>query len=166
MNDIILILNDIRSTHNVGSILRTAECLGISHVYFCGYTPYPLAPSDSRLPHISAKLNSQIHKTALGAEKIVKWSTIRDISALILDLKSQGFCLAALEQSPKSVALNTFVAPSKIAVILGNEVTGVDPYLLDDVDTILEIPQFGKKESLNVTQAAAICLYHLRFSGK
>jgi len=161
MRSIILIAHDIRSTHNVGSLLRTAECFGVKHVYFTGYTPYPaVAAGDERLPHIAAKLTSQIHKTSLGTESMINWSHEPDIVALLRQLTGAGYTTVALEQSQNSVSLPTFAPPEKIAILIGREVEGIAPPLLEQCDVTVEIPQFGKKESLNVVQATAIALYH------
>jgi tRNA G18 (ribose-2'-O)-methylase SpoU len=161
--EIIVIAHDIRSSHNVGSLLRTAEGLGVQHVYFTGYTPYPAGPDDTRLPHITAKLDGQIHKTALDAEKLVPWSHVEDIFSLLKQLQSDGYTIAALEQSRASTLLPDFQPPNKLALLLGREVEGIEPELLKACDITLEIPMFGRKESFNVVQAAAMCLYHCRF---
>lgn len=162
---IVVIAHDIRSTHNVGSLLRTCEGLGVAQVYFTGYTPYPALPSgDMRLPHIAQKLTNQIHKTALDAETLVPWTHADDVTACLQQLKSDGFSLVALEQSSSSIALPDYTPPEKVALLLGREVEGIDPQLLELCDTTLEIPMFGRKESFNVVQAAAMALYHLRFS--
>jgi 23S rRNA (guanosine2251-2'-O)-methyltransferase len=166
MRTIVVIAHDIRSTHNVGSLLRTCEGLSVAHVYFTGYTPYPLAQSDDRLPHIAAKLDGQIHKTALDAERLVPWSRADDITILLDQLKADGFHVAALEQSATSVSLPSYTAPDKIALILGREVEGIDQAILDHCDVTLEIPMFGKKESFNVVQAAAMALYQCRFAAE
>ena len=160
MHHVVLIAHDIRSTHNVGSLMRTAECLGVDHVYFTGYTPYPTAQNDGRLPHISAKLTQQIHKTALGAEALIPWSHHETIEKLLETLQTQGYRLAALEQTGESIPLREYVPDKKIALLIGREVEGIDPDLLARCDIALEIPQSGKKESLNVVQATAIALYH------
>jgi 23S rRNA (guanosine2251-2'-O)-methyltransferase len=164
MTDIAVIAHDIRSTHNVGSLLRTCEGLGVARVYFTGYTPYPEAPDDARLPHITRKLTAQIHKTALGAEGLVRWEHRDDIAALIAQLRSEGFLVVALEQSSASVPLPAFKAPAKVALLVGREVEGIDPELLRLCDRTVEIPMFGQKESFNVVQAAAMALYALRFA--
>lgn len=164
MTDIVVIAHDIRSTHNVGSLLRTCEGLGINQVYFTGYTPYPQESGDERLPHIARKLTSQIHKTALGAENLVKWEHAKDIKILIEQLRSEGYTVAALEQGPESVELHKYAVPAKVALLLGREVEGIDTELLQACDQMIEIPMFGQKESFNVVQAAAMTLYHLRFS--
>jgi len=163
MSKIILIAHNIRSTHNVGSLLRTADCLGTDMVYLTGYTPYPSVADDDRLPHIANKLNAQIHKTALGAESSTKWSHEADIDQIINILKSQNVEIIALEQSPISRPLPEFRQTHDVALIVGNEVTGLEESVLDRVDKIVEIPMSGSKESLNVAQATAIGLYQLRF---
>lgn len=163
MRNIVIIAHDIRSTHNVGSLLRTAEGLGIKHVYFSGYTAYPQHPGDTRLPHISTKLTHQIHKTALGAEDLVTWNYEPSISELIVRLKQDGFEIVALEQTAESTKLPDYQPAEKIALVLGREVEGVEPEILKLCDKAVEIPMFGRKESFNVVQAAAITLYHFQF---
>ncbi len=164
MRAIVLIAHDIRSTHNVGSLLRTADGLGISRIYFTGYTPYPVETNDSRLPHIAHKLHRQIHKTALGAEDSVHWQHEEDIHVVITKLRAEGYRIAALEQTPDSIALPRYTPPEQIALLLGREVEGIEQTLLSLVDDTLEIPMFGSKESFNVVQAAAIALYQLRIA--
>ena len=164
MRQIIVIAHDIRSTHNVGSLLRTAEGLGIEKVYFTGYTPYPETKKDDRLPHIAQKLSRQIDKTALGASNLVTWEHIDDIRSLFDELRQKGFQIVGLEQQPDAIELPNFIVPSKVALLLGREVEGIDSELLSECDTIVIIPMYGKKESLNVVQAAAMALYHFRFS--
>ena len=163
MREIILIAHNLRSSHNVGSLLRTADGLGIKTVYLSGYTPYPKKGNDKRLPHIADKLTKQITKTALGAEDFIDWQHADDVIALIEDLRRQGFQITALEQSPKSVRLTSYNAPNKVAIIVGREVEGIEPEILQAADDIIEIPMYGKKESFNVVQAAAMAMYQLRF---
>ncbi len=160
---IILIAHNLRSCHNVGSLLRTAEGLGVEEVVLSGYTPYPLQARDVRLPHEAVKLHKQIHKTALGAETSQKWQHVPEVGPTLQSLKTQGYSLAAIEQSQSSISLPDFKPPSKIVLLVGREVEGVEPELLELMDTILEIPMFGSKESFNVVQAAAMALYHCRF---
>ncbi len=164
MREIVVILHDIRSTLNVGSLFRTAEGLGIKHIYCTGYTPYPALLGDDRLPHIREKLNNQIHKTALGAEQLISWSHERDITSLLKTLQADGYQVIGLEQDDQSVPLPTLKASKKCAVLLGREVEGIESELLEVCDTIVEIPMYGQKESFNVVQAAAIMLYSLRES--
>ena len=163
---LILIVHDIRSTHNVGSLLRTAEGLGVDHVYLTGYTPYPVRDGDDRLPHIREKLTQQIHKTALGAEFSQSWSHAQDIVSLLLDLKDQGYVLAGLEQAQTSIELPSFRSDKDIALLIGREVEGIEPRLLKLLDVYLEIPMMGQKESFNVVQATAMALYQCRFFAK
>ena len=162
--NIVVIAHDIRSTHNVGSLLRTCEGLGVAHVYFTGYTPYPNLPaSDPRLPHIAAKLTHQIQKTALGAEALTPWSHQDDVNDCIAQLRTKGYTIVALEQSTGSLHLPDYHSPQKVALLLGREVEGITPEILAQCDVNLEIPMLGHKESFNVVQAAAMALYHLRF---
>lgn len=164
MRKIILIAHNIRSTHNVGSLLRTADGLGVEKVYLTGYTPYPAMDNDPRLPHLAAKLTKQIHKTALGAEASLSWQYSPDIFEALSQLKALGYTTAAIEQSAQSVELPTYRPPEKIALLVGREVEGIEPEVLEKVDITLEIPMFGHKESFNVVQAAAMALYHCRFA--
>jgi 23S rRNA (guanosine2251-2'-O)-methyltransferase len=160
---IVLIAHNLRSCHNVGSLLRTADGLGISKVYLTGYTPYPAQANDTRLPHLVQKITKQIHKTALGAETTDIWEHSANLESVLSELQTQGFHIAAIEQNEKSVPLPSYKAPEKIAVLVGREVEGIEPEVLASMDTILEIPMFGTKESFNVVQAAAMALYHCRF---
>jgi 23S rRNA (guanosine2251-2'-O)-methyltransferase len=164
MRNIVLIAHNLRSCHNVGSLLRTAEGLGVTEVILSGYTPYPRLANDPRLPHISAKIENQIHKTALGAETSQRWRYVEKIEPILTELKSRGFTLAAVEQSKAAVRLPDFAVPDNIVLLVGREVAGVEPEILAQMDDILEIPMFGQKESFNVVQAAAMTLYHCRFS--
>lgn len=163
MPTIIVIANNLRSTHNIGSLLRTAEGLGVSEVIMTGYTPHPQQINDERLPHISRKIHAQISKTALGAENSQAWNYQEDVRTVLQQLRLDGFVIAGLEQSKESIKLPDYRSPAKIAVLLGSEVTGIDPLLQASCDVLLEIPMFGSKESFNVVQAAAMALYQLVF---
>ena len=159
MPDIIVIAHNIRSTHNIGSIFRTSEGFGVSKIILSGYSPYPTIPGDSRLPHISAKLTDQIHKTALGAEAMVpfEYQESPDFDTL----RSLGYRIVGLEQDKRSVMLNTYAAPDKIALLLGEEVEGITNDMRDACDDLVEIPMVGQKESFNVSVAVGIALYAL-----
>jgi tRNA G18 (ribose-2'-O)-methylase SpoU len=159
MPHIILIAHNIRSTHNVGSLFRTSEGFGVEKIILSGYTPYPTSKNDTRLPHISDKLTTQIHKSALGAEEMVpfEYSEVPDLTTL----REQGYRIVGLEQSTASVPLQSYIPPDKIALILGEEVHGIHESLLSECEDIIEIPMFGKKESFNVSVAAGIALYAL-----
>ena len=163
MPTIVLIAHNLRSCHNVGSLLRTAEGLGVSKVILSGYTPYPETKDDERLPHVRQKLHRQIHKTALGAETSEPWQHTASIDEVIATLRVDGFTIAALEQTASATLLPSYVPPEKIALLLGREVEGVEPEVLEACDLSLVIPMFGEKESFNVVQAAAMALYHCRF---
>jgi len=158
---IVLIAHNLRSCHNVGSLLRTAEGLGIEAVWFTGYTPYPGMVNDARMPHEVAKLAKQIHKTALGAEDYQTWFQRKDILPLIKELKTYGYKICALEQAEKSKLLDKYSTPDHLALIVGREVEGIEPEVLKVCDETIEIPMAGKKESFNVAVAAAMALYHL-----
>jgi 23S rRNA (guanosine2251-2'-O)-methyltransferase len=164
MRHIVLIAHNLRSCHNVGSLLRTAEGLGIDEVILSGYTPYPTIHNDTRLPHIAAKMTKQIQKTALGAESSVRWKHVHTALEAITELQEMGFRIAAIEQDRASVPLPEFTPTEKIALIVGREVEGIEDEILELMDTILEIPMFGDKESFNVVQAAAMAMYHCRFA--
>lgn len=153
----------MRSTHNVGSLLRTAEGLGVVRVCLAGITPYPETSHDSRLPHLSQKLDKQIDKTALGAAKMVPWQYTEDVRTVLKEVKAEGYTVIALEQANKSIALHEYDAPTKVAILLGTEVTGLPKEILKLADQIVEIPMSGQKESFNVVQSAAMALYRLRF---
>ncbi len=159
MPEIIVIAHNIRSTHNVGAIFRTAEGFGVKKIILSGYTPYPKLPNDTRLPHIAEKLHTQIHKTALGAEALVpfEYQEIPNIDAL----RAADYRIAGLEQDPASIELPNYKAPEKIALLLGEEVHGIPKDLLQYCEDIIEIPMVGEKESFNVSIAAGIALYQL-----
>lgn len=159
MPEIIVIVHNIRSTHNVGSIFRTCEGFGVSKIILSGYSPYPKLKNDSRLPHLSEKLTAQIHKTALGAENMVKFEHQDTLD--LGSLKMEGYRIVGLEQNEQSIALSKYKAPAKIALILGEEVHGINDDLVEQCDDLLEIPMVGKKESFNVSVAAGIALYDL-----
>lgn len=159
MPEIIVIAHNIRSTHNVGAIFRTSEGFGVSKIILSGYTPYPVLSKDTRLPHISAKLTSQIHKTALGAEEMVpfEYQDTLDMGTL----QVAGYRIVGLEQDARSTMLADYHPADKIALLLGEEVEGLTAELRNACDDLIEIPMYGKKESFNVSVAAGIALYGL-----
>ena len=160
---IYLIIHNVRSCYNVGSLLRSADAFGVDKVYMTGYTPYPAAPNDSRLPHVAQRASRQIHKSALGAETSVDWSHQEDILELITKLRKQKVTVAALEQTKKALPLPGFVPEGSISLIVGREVEGLEDEVLEHADIHLQIPMLGRKESLNVAAAAAAAMYQLRF---
>lgn len=159
MPEIIVIAHNIRSTHNIGSIFRTCEGFGIAKLILSGYTPYPKITNDPRLPHIQDKLTAQIHKTALGAEMSLpfEYQSALDLAPLRL----AGFRIIGLEQDPRASVLSDYKAPKKMCLLLGEEVSGIEPSLRDACDDLIEIPMKGKKESFNVSVATGIALYAL-----
>lgn len=163
MPKITLVLHNIRSTHNVGAIFRSAEGFSVQEIILSGYTPYPKTPNDSRLPHIYEKLTSQIHKTALGAEELVPFRYFEYIEDW---LAGTNLPIVALEQSNDSINLAEFNPPEEMALLLGEEVNGIEQSLLQKANHIIEIPMFGEKESFNVSVATGIALYELAGSGR
>lgn len=158
MPQITLLLHNIRSTHNVGSIFRTAEGFGVKRIILTGYTPYPISTNDSRLPHLAQKIHKQINKTALGAESSVPFEYH---DSLYKWLDKNTLPLIALEQDPTSTLLTDFDAPDEFVLVLGEEVNGIPGELLSCCSSIIEIPMKGKKESFNVSVAAGIALFAL-----
>ena len=158
---LILLLDNIRSTYNVGAILRTADGAGVSAVYMCGLTPYPAIPNDPRPAHVASSNTTAIAKTALGAEQSVPMRHFDTTLEAIVHAKSEGYTIAALEQAPSSVSLLHYLPTTPLALILGPEVEGIDSATLKASDIILEIPMYGGKESLNVSVAAGIAAYQL-----
>lgn len=147
-----LILDNIRSVHNVGSLFRTADAVGVERLVLCGYTPDPI----DRF----GRARKDFAKVSLGAEISVPWSHRDCAMDAIRDMKAKGFIVAALEQDPRSSSLFDWQPPhDKVALVLGNEIGGISPEVLDAADTILEIPMRGEKESLNVSVAGGIALY-------
>jgi tRNA G18 (ribose-2'-O)-methylase SpoU len=151
--EIYLLLHNIRSTHNVGSILRTADAVGVKHVYISGYTPAPI----DRF----GRSRSDISKVSLGAENSVKWSVVDNVIIKIKELKSNKFCVVGLEQNEKSINYKKFNTKGKILLIVGNEVGGIEKEILNLCNEIIEIPMYGSKESLNVSVATGIALYSI-----
>ena len=164
MTEIILVLDNIRSTYNVGAILRTAEGFGVSKVILSGYTPR--VHDESLLPHLRDKLDHEIHKTALGAEDMLEIYSSGDIFKELEKLKKTGWQIVGLENNIENVSiyrLNTLEFKQKLAekvvLILGEEVNGIDNSLYELIDLFVEIPMKGKKESFNVSVAAGIAMY-------
>jgi len=163
---IALIVDDVRSAENVGSMLRTADGLGVDKVYLCGITPYPSQKNDSRLPHLAARVDKKISKTALGAEKSVNWTYCTSIMYALGELRDLGYQLVALEQTPKAIDITALVVDRKIALIVGNEITGISAKSLQAAKQHVHIAMRGQKESFNVSTAAAMALFYLRTISK
>lgn len=146
---IVVVLENVRSMHNVGSVFRTADAFRVEKIYLCGYTPRP--------PH------RDINKTALGATETVAWTGHEDGVSAIAELKEQGYSVYAVEQVHNSISLESFNYKSgdKIAVVFGNEAEGVSEEMIAAADGCIEIPQFGSKHSFNISVAAGIVLWEL-----
>ena len=164
--EIIPILHNIRSCYNVGAILRTAEGLGIGKVILSGYTPR--VHDGSLLPHLRDKLDREIHKTALGAEDMLDIYSSGDIISDLTKMQKQGWQIVGLENNIENVPIYALNDPKlrekltdKVALILGEEVSGIDYSLHDIINLFVEIPMKGRKESFNVSVATGIALYTL-----
>lgn len=160
----ILVMHNIRSCYNVGAILRTAEGFGVSRVILSGYTPR--LDDANLLPHLREKLNKEIHKTALGAEKMLDIYSCGDIFMELEKLSKQGWKIVGLENNISDVPLYKLndagfkeAVGNKVVLILGEEVNGIDYSLYDMIDLFVEIPMRGQKESFNVSVAAGIAMY-------
>jgi len=157
----VVILQDIRSLYNVGSIFRTSDAAGVEKLYLSGITPEPI----DRF----GRIRPQLAKVSLGAEKSLPWEKVKNPNYLIDKLKKQGYKILAVEQSKRAIPYYKWKPfdraqgkdKSKTALIFGNEVRGLSPAILKKADKILEIPMYGKKESLNVSVAAGIILFHV-----
>ena len=143
-----MVLCNIRSRENVGSIFRTADAVGVSKIYLCGITPRP--------PH------DKISKTALGAEEYIHWEYHKQTWRLLEKLKKESVSIVALEQTKDSIDLFKFKSQFPLALVVGNEVKGLSPQILKYCDKKISIPMYGKKESLNVAVATGVALYTIK----
>lgn len=146
---IIVVLDDIRSLHNIGSVFRTSDAFLIEKIYLCGITAVPP--------------NKEIHKTALGATETVTWEYAKDVLEVITKLKEEKVKIYSIEQTEKAVMLNDFSVANneKYALIFGNEVKGVSQEAINESDGVIEIPQVGSKHSLNISVSAGIVIWDL-----
>ncbi len=159
--ELILVLDNVRSIHNVGAIFRSAEALGVAKLILGGITPYPSIKNDSRLPHIKARIDKAIDKTALGSQFNIEFEYVKDLMPILKEYRSNKYQTVALEQASNSIDISNFKPCSKLVMIVGNELTGVSSEIIEFVDQIIEIQLPGKKESLNVAQASAIGIYQV-----
>ena len=145
---LVVVLDNVRSMHNVGSVFRTCDAFRVEKLYLCGITPRP--------PH------REIHKTAIGAQDSVDWQYEAHILELLPQLKAEGYTLLAIEQAEGSNILTSYgVNPSnRYAIILGHEIQGVQQAVIDECHATLEIPQYGTKHSLNISVVAGIVVHH------
>lgn len=144
---VVVVLDDVRSRHNVGSIFRSADSFGVEHIDLCGFTPCP--------PH------REIEKTALGATLSVPWKHHADVLACLQDLKARGYRVLAIEQTSMAMPMEDLVigAEEPVALVFGNELSGVSDQVIDLSDQCVVIPQFGSKHSLNVSVCAGIVMW-------
>lgn len=142
-----LILPNIRSSHNVGAMFRTADACGVTKIFLVGYTPIPPRPD--------------IHKVALGADEWVPWEQRKTLKPLLKSLKKNGVKIIALEKNENSIPIETLLVSSSVALIVGNEVDGISSDILDFCDAVAHIPMRGRKESLNVSIAGGIGMYEI-----
>lgn len=146
-----VLLHNIRSSHNVGSIFRTADAAGVAKMFLTGYTPLPF--DRFKRP------NSDIAKTALGAERYLPWEHVQTPVQLVRRLRHEGWCVVGVEQDARSTNYRTLGARDKTIFVFGNEVRGLSKQLREVCDELIEIPMKGKKESLNVAVSAGIILF-------
>jgi 23S rRNA (guanosine2251-2'-O)-methyltransferase len=150
-NQYILILPNIRSAQNVGSMFRTADAVGINEIYLVGYTPTPVDKFGRK--------RSDISKASLGAEDTIKWEYKKTLPPIIKKLKKEGYTIVAIEQSSNSINYNKVKQTPKMVFVMGNEVDGLPESILKICDVVAEIPMKGMKESLNVSVACGIALF-------
>jgi tRNA G18 (ribose-2'-O)-methylase SpoU len=146
-----VLLHNIRSAHNVGSIFRTADAAGATKIFLTGYTPIPV----DRF----GRIQKDIAKTALGAESHLEWRYAKSPQTILRMIRKERWQIVGVEQDPRAVTYNTFRHTKKTLYIFGNEVFGLSKSLRDECDVLVEIPMRGKKESLNVSVAAGIILF-------
>lgn len=146
---IVIVLDNVRSMHNVGSAFRTGDAFAVAHIALCGITAQP--------PH------REIHKTALGATESVDWKHYPSTLAAVHALRSEGYSIYAIEQADESVSLEAFEPKpeEKVALIFGNEVFGVEEEVVHEAEACIEIPQFGTKHSLNISVSIGVVLWDL-----
>lgn len=154
MKEIVVLLHNVRSAHNVGSIFRTADAADVFRIYLTGYTP---TPRDR-----FGRVQKEIAKTALGAEKSVSWEHARSPRTIIRQLQGKGWTIVGVEQDARARDYRRFRTKKKTLFIFGNEVQGLPKSIRDLCDKLIEIPMHGTKESLNVAVAAGIILFHAR----
>lgn len=147
MKNVVVVLPDIRSTHNTGSFFRTGDAAGVEKIVMCGITATP--------PH------PHLVKVSLGAEDAVPWEYIEDVRDAIQKLREQGYQLVGVEQTDTSVPYTEAEYAENVAVFFGHEVEGLDPEVVEEMDIVVEIPMRGMKESLNVSVAGGVVLYEI-----
>ncbi len=151
--EVVVVLDNIRSVHNVGAIFRTSDALGIDKIFLCGVTPTPL----DRF----GRERNDLHKSALGAEKTVSWEYQSSTLSCVEQLKKEGYTVVSVEQSKNSIDYKTVTLKNKTCFVFGNEVRGVSEDILNQSDQIAEIEMVGDKESLNVSVTFGIVMFRI-----
>ena len=151
--EVAVLLHNIRSTHNVGSIFRTADALGVYKIYLSGYTPTPVDKF--------SRARKDVAKVALGAEKNIVWEYVKNPETIIKKLKKEKYQVVALEQSKKSIDYKKVKIARPVLFIVGNEVVGIEPKILSLADVVAEIQMKGNKESLNVSVAFGVAVFRI-----
>jgi len=146
---LVVVLDNVRSQNNIGSVFRTCDAFLVEKIFLCGITSVPP--------------NKEIHKTALGATETVEWKYFQNTEDAIHQLRNEGFCILCIEQAEQSVMLNDYKpdVEQKYGIVLGNEVRGVEQHVVDQSDLCIEIPQLGSKHSLNIAVSAGIVIWDL-----
>ena len=151
--EVVVLLHNIRSAHNVGSLFRTSDAIGVSRIVLSGYTPSPLDRFKRPVKEIA--------KTALGAEQSIPWSVVSTPTATIASYRAQGYTIVGIEQDARAVDYKTYQISGPTLVLVGNEVRGMSSSLCDACDVLVEIPMRGYKESLNVAVSFGIALFRM-----
>lgn len=157
-----VLAHNLRSVFNVGSLLRTSDGFAVERVYVTGFTPYPSRPGDARDPELQARLTRRLAKSAAGAERTMPVTHLADVYAAVGSLRAAGYTVAGLEIDAAAVPLDDYRPPDRVALLLGDEVQGIEAPLRERCDVLLQIPMYGLKRSLNVSVAAGIALHNLR----
>lgn len=159
---LVVIAHNLRSVHNVGSLLRTGEVFAVDRVYVTGFTPYPAYLGDDRDAKLQDLQTRRLAKAAAGAERTMPFTRHANVYTLLDSLRQEGYVIAGLEVDQSARAIGHYSPSPKMALLLGDEVAGIEHSLRTDCDVLLQIPMYGRKDSLNVSVAAGIALYSLR----
>lgn len=160
-----LVAHNLRSIHNVGSLLRSSEVFAVEKVYVTGFTPHPSYPGDQRDTKLQEKQTRRMSRASAGAEETMPLEHHADIHALLASLRTAGYTVAGLEIDPAALGIGRYPAGQRVALVLGDEVNGIDPELREACDVLLQIPMYGDKSSLNISVAVGIALYSLQAAG-
>lgn len=151
--EVVVVLDNVRSVHNVGAIFRTSDALGVNKIFLCGITPTPV----DRF----GRERNDLHKAALGAEKSVSWEYYSSSLLCVEQLKQEGYTVVCVEQAKNSIDYKTVIPKNKTCFVFGNEVEGVSKDVLEIADQVAEIEMMGEKESLNVSVTFGIMMFRM-----